>query len=1545
MTDSQYEKEPQLAAIVHPILSSTSVVGSLYTNMLYPDQKHLVVALPQSLSIYKFNTTKAAPPRDGFEEDNLANLPKSHQSSLEGLNLVASIPFSSRILAIAAVPTKTVSWIFILFASYEIRLINLNPHSITDPELVSPESPFHISSLKTIIKTAFISAPISDISTECQSGSTPTAGSPLGKRSRNKKKTQRAERKSSIDSISSEDEEESEDSDEEDDGSDTDGSSNHGSGPSKYQKPSTGNRRKVSDEDNASPDPDSVPASDNDAYVPRCLPTPRDELSALITVDESTSLIVLNTHLNVLDFIQLDLESVTFKPLFGDESDIHDPNASPEAVKKLTKSLVKSTFKHYPNIPDIHSLTFFKGTCIPSLAISYTPRFDKSALGIFCINVPLKIVTARALPYNYEIYNQRTIIPNKGIFGGVFVISSNNITLFRSPPNDPDLYVSIEKIDNRNIAKQKKLPKPYTLTRKMKSYMQNNKDLALLPYLEFNKDSFDQKTIVSLFVATQNVALRSSIKSYVTIDEERTLLCDTGGRTYMLFAPQDIHPHHENKRIDLKIGIIYLGTISPAVSLVHIESSIFFGGSQCDDSLLFRIDSREPEWPKPVDRRQKRLGILHTPKEVLQIENSIMVLQKIESNSPAIDIAACQPYTKYTPYPFHINDRILSQDMFYLACGETGHSRIKQFRPGMFSHTLRPSDEQIMLSDHFDFDDTLTLLSLGNSGDVVVSGNSKSVLFETSLLPRQSSTIAENIILDEPTLALAFFVKGIYGNSSAQVLQITNHRARLVGYDTKGVLFEELFPCPISHAAVDPYDKEGHFAICFFNKFVCRVQIPPSTATALFGALNYAAWGQSQRGVSVTKLQITHRAIVANTGALETNSPRFLLFVQQPQSHNSSIDKKFHSDFKADLGEYFPPNQVPDVCKLQTPLDSSTLKDDSIKGWDLALCYYPDDQLSVTSKTKQILFIGKSDGTVSANSLVYDNEDSNDKFASIHQFAKLTLGTSFVSLSRPADGRGFPFATVNDTVVMLLPSKLRTDFAAPNPGLSYIPLHLDFDPFQILPPASYPTSQREQDTDPLKGYNIDFKGAEERCPSFSNIVVSNWQVPAITAANELVFVAKDYERWVGYKVTEKRPVPKGIVTKIMYSPSSRYLVALATENLNQRDKGPLFVSPKVRIIVYDAITFEMVAETTLANVLGTCLEVFPLSYGSESDVQNVPFRNNKPLEQFGIMVGSGQPDYMSDSTTKAGASFYVFREESGIFLSSTQDYGGGAVFAARYVNGDIILGQDGLLRRVNVATLHWSDLQPGSKAPVIATEPPPPKKLFEATPSIVTDMATYGNVSYPPTCPLWEQLFVNDLKSGPRIAAGELYNLFESQVPVVSREVVSINTSGHHETHVANDLVAAVKCSLAIEALSPTLLLDGDSDSGLNISRILPDNADSLWDLPELARIYPELSNTGTKLFREAYLVNIGSPASSIQGCRWAIPHYLKLLEWNKPSQNTGPYIYEEASLKAAGATALVTTSDGTLLLCYIEHDKYKSMYLRFLIQSLKKAVKRDAEK
>lgn len=136
-----------LSAIINPLISSKITVGAYHDNFIFPNEKHLVVAYKDSISIYQVKSNGSL--------DSKLNDPSS-----QGLSLVVSIPFNSPesiICRIAPLRTSSITWIFIVFDNYFTQLINLNPCSIPSEE--NQKQPI-IPISDIISKTSFFSSKI-----------------------------------------------------------------------------------------------------------------------------------------------------------------------------------------------------------------------------------------------------------------------------------------------------------------------------------------------------------------------------------------------------------------------------------------------------------------------------------------------------------------------------------------------------------------------------------------------------------------------------------------------------------------------------------------------------------------------------------------------------------------------------------------------------------------------------------------------------------------------------------------------------------------------------------------------------------------------------------------------------------------------------------------------------------------------------------------------------------------------------------------------------------------------------------------------------------------------------------------------------------------------------------------------------------------------------------------------------------------------------------------------------------------------------------------
>lgn len=735
-----YDNLPPVS-LVHSVLQSGAVVGTVYGPLVFFDDFHFIVAHKDRLDLYGVHFQDK-------DEENIHEEPSDNEDAEadtdndKGMVFRASLPFyNQEIVSIAplhAQSSSELTWICVVFASHQIRLINLNPYDYTLDHF-RQDVPVNDEYENLIVNNSFISAPI-DLHPR---------GSP------------------------------------------------YASWRSMYVP----NMRTGSFNVRDQPVYDTEDKEVKSKHITSNLEAvPRDELGVSIAVDQSTHTIAINAYKNLINVINLDLKRLVAT---RDIDVVEVPRKRVETdVEWQTDSIQRTKLFFTPNKFHIQSMAFLKETKFPALMILSMPEYYTTALDIFSLDFFSDLVTKRTDTLTSPVLNQHVLIPNNGPFGGAFLVGMNHITLFRSPPNDTSVIITLDQLEKKGYTPSE-YPQPFP-TSEEPSWKEIDPNKLHFPYAQIRKDVKSNKLHMSLFVGTQNVAFQSPIQSFAVIDTERTLLGDSEGRIYIMVALQKVGKFPA----DFRIAIKYLGRTSQASSLEYLASSYFFAGSMTDDSVLLSIDVKVTG--KHVEDRKKKRK---RPTSQVTVDAGLTEIQRIESMAPIIDFAASSPYTKYKQYPVDKRNRQYVRDFLYAACGSAGTSRIKQLKPGLFTTTAHSEDESLLPIRQYSFDEDIKVFPIDVYGSYLLSTSSSTEIHLAPSLDKSYKKELESLfVTDEPTVYFHRFTT----DATEYLYQFTHSQIHAINLSEKSVakIWETLDQGIITGASVW-YKSPSNVVLCF----------------------------------------------------------------------------------------------------------------------------------------------------------------------------------------------------------------------------------------------------------------------------------------------------------------------------------------------------------------------------------------------------------------------------------------------------------------------------------------------------------------------------------------------------------------------------------------------------------------------------------------------------------------------------------------------------------------------------------------------------------
>lgn len=1474
--------------VMKKIFQSGEAVGSVYGHLVFHDSSHLAVAYTDRIDIYNVFFKEANQHHDDGKKDDLHSfkqdctdesfengdesddvdmnlgseainssnegsessfwnkynpIPETNDSDLQQKGLVfrASIPFHGCTLE-RIDPLKPLgdnegelTWILVTFSNYSICLVNLNPsgytyrqleknHSVTSPsKRLSLEESWRLM----ISSHAFISKPIQLNKYDDRFNPPKPRNIPL----------------SCIKTCQVIDE------------------------PDKLEE----NTKEESESD-----------SDDERYPPK------NENDVSIAIEPQTNTVAFSIVEHVINIVQFDL------PLFERHKGL--PKIYPFSETKLPAlgnlevtlihSLIKSAFVCPIGKPHIQSMSFLPHAANPTLMIMSLPEYFCTALDIYDVDMEKAIVSKRLDTYQNPVKNERILVPNHGPFGGCFLIGMNHITLFRTPPDDPTIVLSMERYVD--LSEKPRKYKAFEKTRNRKHTKDKshpnvtNYDKVILPHCPIVKYKTEQgERLTPLFVGSQAISFQSPIVSYAHIDNERTLLVDLEGRVYFLVTVQRIDTFPS----EFRISVVYAGRICQPTSLTYLNSFYFFGSSSSDDSVLFElthsITLKKPK-SKKNDGKKPR-------KEKVKVELGIDILQKIESNSPTLDIAAMSPYTEFKDYPVDENTRQYYKDFLYLSCGIAKQSRIKQLKPGVITKELIDSQNLGNPALQFDFDQNIKVFPICQDAYAVSTNTYTIPVFNK--LSNRFEHLKKNFVQNEPTICVFTFQNLLYQVTPTRIKVYTAEFLHHTQY-----LVSDLVPTSSStiihfSANLDIQHHQLSLYICLDDFTLVRCQVRSASDTEISPKICVSSCSTITPARRIKKM-------ISFFGGCFLLYPRISgMDNHQPLEHyisNITIPTPF--SMRSDVSELEKSalissfNNLPsDICDIET-----------------ISCGKDNFYLLLTTENGRVM--------------AYDLLHSDFRQEVDPQF-EFDLGDSSVYLFKSFNIPNQVCARCGvDTFVLLLTDTFELQ-------LDYLPILLPkgIDPLSIITPDNivlHPASSSS---------NKHMRNSFEE-----NYLSARYNFYVVTQDAEVRTLCVDFDvdkkNPLGYKVIERRMPGDALARKIKLSPSGRYLVVMALLYADFKP-GPNNKNISTSIIVYRTDTFQEVAQFGPLPGISNDLEVVPSNYTDEEVASGMELP-----EQFNIFVATTISEKGENNNSFGVIVGYCFREGRGLFRNYTF-YSDRPIYALSYINGILISGSDGTLIKSQVQNTPLSLTLDNNDAEIFYKKSTRSKKRSEFRENVTTicfqlcatgcrdvkrETGPIGNNTKSMYC----DLVAGDFTVGPMIPRNLAKTFPNLDLVYIRSSAGAVSLDSH-------------KAFTCVGRISPNIIVSADNNNIVWFSFKRTTNIENATEnLPENNLRDNETASQERKSFlldENTNKIMLDATPNVISKIRWPFADYYRLFKRDKlipmayQLNHKGPIYAEDERM----SVTLVGAQDGSVYAIYTEHDDnlFRSIFLREAIR------------
>lgn len=1207
----------------------------------------------------------------------------------------------------------------------------------------------------------------------------------------------------------------------------------------------------------------------------------RDEAGISIAIDRATNTVAFNAFHNVINIIQFKLDGIKFLKTPAYVFPFNENRKPISFEKYLLKHGISSMFLFIPNKFHIQSMVFLSYSANPTLMLLSNPEYFSTVLDIYNIDLQAKTATKRVDTFDSAVKNESILIPNHGPFGGGFLVGMNQITLFRTPPNDPSVVLSLEQYQSENFSPNKY---PSFNASSEANKVEFDPDRLRFPHAIVIKNSKDQ-LVSSLFVGSQSVAFQSHIVSFATIDAERTLLGDSEGRIYFLTALQKVDKYP----VDFQISVKYVGRTSPAASLTWLASSYFFVSSAVDDSLCFELIHKVTQKDRKFRKKNKKSNKNQSQTKT-EIELGIREIHRLESNAAILDIASVAPYTEFKDYPVDSSSRQYYKDFVYLACGPAGSSRIKQLKPGMLTKRLplpyMPNGTVLQ----FDIDENLKIFPVSQSL-FLISTNSRTIPL-TSGPSNYILKANKALATDESTVNIFLLDEYIYQVTPTSIVVLT-HQFELV-QKLKIPLSE--FPGTITHAELSSEmtetDRQNFYLyLCIDNQALVACDIssitnPNFDNSEITSALLESNATDNDTATKKVKKMVSHSGVLFVLYAgIGFNSQNLVCYKSPGLSSNASLpaDSKL-SNFNISKIKDLP-SDINDIEILEQEPHESTLL--------------------VATKSGRVLGYNCNDFK------------SKDEVYAIHSFY---IGDQAVGFFKAPNVATQAFVRCGPDVFALF----HTSVSASQTRLEYLPILLDdesIDPLSIVC------------SNPVKKYIPESTTGNNFLESFhENNKMVRYTFFVVSQDNLVHVLHTDDDhtsKLLGYKSVERRMGIDILVRKIKVSPSGRYLVAMGLMNLDAKS-GPMNKAVHNTIIIYHADTFEEVTRYENMAGIANALEVIPAKYTK----QELSMGMDLP-EQFNIFVGITNEPQGREAGAAGCIACLCFREGRGLFENHVYSTSR-PVFSLAYTHGLLVAGLDGTLAKFRVlenpisVKLDYCDKEEvfhtaGSKHANNA-------KIRENVNTLCYDLSASGyrdvNDTDTITVTLDNQnryfdLIAGDLMTGPMITK----NLPKSFPDL---DLIGPSPQKKHKSHATFDTM--LRCVLRV---SQNVVISGDSDQTLFFS--YPESSDT--SEPDNGSNHSTLRKQWYYSSNDTQSYNLHATPNAMARIRWPLADYYSIFTRKGCSPVNGSHSYggelfmdnEEMSMVLVGAT------DGSLMLVYTEtgKDPIRTLFLRSILSRL----------